>query len=90
MALLPPRIDPALDRWTWRDRRGRRGDDLRRVFAWLERRDDAQTWWDAVTIADEVGLPLRRAISAVNALVREYAVERSVRLGTWRYRIITW
>jgi hypothetical protein len=84
-----PRIDPKLDTRTWRDRRGRRGEDLRTVFGWLERAEPA-LWWDPATIARALGVPRRRVQGAVEALVTELAVERMVRPSGRRYRAICW
>lgn len=84
-----PRIDPKLDRRTWRDRRGRRGDDLRTVFAWLEGAEPT-VWWDPATIARSLGAPRRRVQGAVDALVAEFAVERVVDSGHRCYRLICW
>jgi hypothetical protein len=84
----PPHIDPKLDRRTWRDLTGRRGEDLRRVFTWLEACDPT-LWWEPAVIARQVGLSRRRVLGATERLVREFAVERGI--GTSRrYRIITW
>jgi hypothetical protein len=86
-----PRIDPKLDRLTWRDRTGRRGEDLRRVFAWLESADPT-VWWDPITIARSLGVPRRRVEGAAETLVGEFALERAMTAPARarRYRLISW
>jgi hypothetical protein len=86
-----PRIDPELDRRTWRDRTGRRGEDLRRVFGWLEAADPA-VWWDPKTVGRALGVSRRRVEAAAEVLVGELALERAITAPARarRYRVLTW
>jgi len=83
-----PTIDPELDSRTWRDRTGRHADDLNRVFAWLELHPTV--WWHPAAIAAHVGISRRRARSASEVLVGEWAIERQLLPDGHQYRLLVW